>query len=242
MNTITGKIVCTDSIAEIAKNIGYSSRSLWGNEHIREIGRIWGEWKMVGVIHKPILWVQKYIIYNIKTKLWAYNTLPVLGKILTENGCGKTSIYKLVNETRKRVGDWVLYKNKNTWFHRKLKKSSVKYTLLSPDGNMTIIEHMPDFCRKNELDYQSMMKMVGGIRESFHGWSRPDSKNIKKPIDRIDVKNIKTGGLESFRSSQEVTKRIGMSIGTLYRLIKGELTSFKGYEVKVIYKYMVKQN
>lgn len=60
------------------------------------------------------------------------------------------------------------------------------YKVLSPNNNEYIITNVRKFCRENDLDCSSMIKVSNGKAKTHKGWKIEKIGEIKKIIDYID--------------------------------------------------------
>lgn len=51
-----------------------------------------------------------------------------------------------------------------------LKQQAHDWVFLSPEGNVTEIHNLEEFCRNNDLDSGAMNKVAKGTRKSHKGW------------------------------------------------------------------------
>lgn len=59
------------------------------------------------------------------------------------------------------------------------------HRLLSPDGKLTEIPNMMEFCREHGLPFTTMGMVSKGKRFSCHGWTNPDAKSQDKKSNKL---------------------------------------------------------
>ncbi len=234
LNMVTGRLVCTDSLLVMAQTTDYSHHSF--SKKVLTIGRRWGEWKLVEITLKPTFWEQKRILYNVVTKKWVYGNNDTLRALLGTK-TQKAKLAMLLDGERKRVGDWVLYANRNTWQIRQPKSANIIYHLIAPNGDTVIVHHLPQFCRQQGLGYQEMMKMIAGTREQYRGWTRPDSKIVSRPIDTILVTHLASGKVTTHSTRATAQKQIKCANTAFRKLFHGQTKSHNGFTMEVVYRY-----
>ena len=101
------------------------------------------------------------------------------------------------------------------------------YVMLDHYGTERIIPRKEwiTFCRTNGLNPNHLRSVRTGLREHHHGWSAVTRKDAYVTIEHVDGRQV--GVLPS--AQDFVCKELGLNCGHLGRLLKGQVSSVKGW-------------
>ena len=234
LNTETNKLIITDAPLRFCINNNINPHSF---KSFMVRGYV-SHFKLISRENKP----PKQKIRNLPITLKNVQTEEVITFscrriFFNLTGCNSSDMTKLLNKEIKTCKGWCLPETTKEQLIKRERTGYKTYTLISPKGETIIVTNLPKFCKENNMDYRSFMKIFRN-RASYKGWTIPKPKKIRKMVYKnIQLLNNQTGEILNFKNLRDIENSLKIRSYVIYKMAKNN-KEYKGFSLKNIeYKY-----
>lgn len=142
------------------------------------------------------------------------------------------NLHRVINGTLKSHKGWTLPETKVFGQELRLEKYPKEFAFKSPTGEIVRGKNISKFARENNLSLTAINQVIKGIQNNHKGWTLPETELIttitRRKGNQFSIKSPE-GKIVTDRNIAKFAKENNLSHKCLYRLIKGEIKSHKGW-------------